>query len=222
MEVYNSPEAANNWDRALLKDAYNLVRRLNEDEQDILGDFTFDSSMVETMEMGKRNSAAGVLGATYLGVARAFSQRVAMADEIAGEANRFRRYVADPARWKNGKIDPAPERIWPKFLHHVKITLLPKKDETSTDPRHWRPISNCQTINQSLFKCVRQHMVKSLGIPMMGPTDEKKERHFYSLFCAPGVVQEGFIPGGGVEVPLQLFQSKVDNARFNNTGLSVI
>ena len=48
-------------------------------------------------------------------------------------------------------------------------------------------------------------MVKTQGILMIGLSNEWKEQCFYSLFCALGVVQEGFIPGGGVEVPSRLF-----------------
>ena len=64
----------------------------------MLGEFTFDSLMVETaiIEMGKCKSAVKVSGATYSGVVKAFSQRVATAVEIVWKANRFRQYVADP------------------------------------------------------------------------------------------------------------------------------
>ena len=79
----------------------------------MLGEFTFDSLMVETaiIEMGKRKSAAKVSGATYSRVVKAFSQRVATAVEIVWEANRFCQYVANPHRWSIGRIDPTPKRI---------------------------------------------------------------------------------------------------------------
>ena len=70
----------------------------------MLGEFTFDSLMVETavIEMGKCKYAAKVSGATYSGVVKAFGQRLATAVVVVWEANRFHQYVADTTDGASG------------------------------------------------------------------------------------------------------------------------
>jgi len=122
--------------------------------------FSFDSETLALERHSQRRSAGGVSGATYYRVA---SETRHWEDTC----ERFLMVVRDPESWSNSRTPRLLDSLWPKALHAVKVTLIPKGDPSSTDPRRWQLVSNWETVAKVTFEILRQHVVRHVGVPLL-------------------------------------------------------
>ena len=102
-----------------------------------MAEFKFDVPTMKLVlrRLGKRNSAPGVSGATYGGVAAAIRSEPGVAGALVEQIETVRVHLRDHTDFLAGVLPKVWPSIWLRRLNLVCISMVPKRD-----PRSFRHI----------------------------------------------------------------------------------
>ena len=98
-----------------------------------MAEFKFDVPTMKLVlqHLGKRNSAPGVSGATYGGVAAAIRSEPGVAGALVEQIETVRVHLRDHTDFLAGVLPKVWPSIWLRRLNLVRISMVPKRDPLS-------------------------------------------------------------------------------------------
>lgn len=228
-EKFNSPPVKADGDDDLVAQACEYVRATTSG--DAGGSFpgfppfvlSFAHARDALTTLARRRTSGGLSRGTYRSLQAATILDPHLLPRLVDHINKVVKEVTGQTDFDMGVVPSSTRVSWPEAAKRVKLTLIPKTPTPDQeDPTRWRPLSNAEVAVKVPVEAMRRSLVGHLNTPLPVSQLVDRSKRFFSRFCSEGVLAEGLVSGGGPDFLTRYLQLRVDRARVEGSGLTVL